>query len=77
MSSGTPSVSISMTFSTVETNRAVPVTSAFARNTLSPEPTTGRPSSSVSFSPVAAGPETGLYLSGSSWMETTADISKR
>ena len=42
-----PSVSISMTTSTVVMKRAVPVRSALALNTLSPVPTIGRPSSSV------------------------------
>jgi len=67
-----------MTLSTVEMKRAVPDTSALARNTLSPVPTTGRPRSSVSWAPDSAGPASVvLYFSGSSWIDTTADISNR
>jgi len=75
--SGTPSVSIVITVSTVDTNRAVPVTSCLARKTLSPAPMIGRPCSSVSSAPVPFAASTGLYLSGSSCADTTADISNR
>ena len=73
--SGTPSVSISITCSTSETKRAVPVTSAAALKTLSPVPTICRPCSSVSCSPVLAMPASGLYLSGSSLSEIVAETS--
>ena len=77
VSSGTPSVSIVMTVSTFETKRAVPVTSSLARKTLSPWPTTGRPWSSVSSPAPWSMRSIGLYLSGSSFWDTTAEMSNR
>ena len=75
--SGTPLTSISMTFSTSETKRAVPLTSCLAWKTLSPLPTMSRPCSSVSCLPEGLATSSGLYLSGCSFRDAVADISKR
>ena len=77
VSSGTPSVSMSITRLDVGDEAGGAGDVGVALKTLSPVPTTGGPARPSAATPESPRRSTGWYFSGSSWSETIADTSNR